>query len=292
METVLYGLLSALCLGSADFAARVTSRAIGVGASLLTSLSIACLLISAWLLTSSERLPLAAFLDLRTIAYGAFTTLMTLMLYLGLARGPVSVVATLVAAHPVGVVLYHVASGSSLSAMQGLGIVGAITGGVITGYAAAESGPATQATRRFVTTTVSIAIIASLAYVGMVLAGQATKQAYGALPALRGGKLISLAGLLVAPVALRPRPQPGFAVPRMLPWLALQGALDAGGYFFLFKGTASVGAPVVVVLSATFGAVTCVLARVVLREAIQPLQWFGIILATLSAAALSWAGAG
>lgn len=291
METVVYGLLSALCLGSADFTARVTSRAVGVGASLLISLGIACVLISTWLLTSGERLPLGAFLDVRTIGYGVFTSLMTLMLYWGLARGPVSVVATIVAAHPVGVVLYHVASGSPLGPVQGLGILGAIAGGVITGYAAAESGLASQATRRFVVTTAAIAIAASLAYVGMVLTGQATQQAYGALPALWGGKLISLVVLLLAPVNLRPRFEAGWTPWRVLPLLALQGALDAGGYFFLFKGSVSVGAPVVVVLSATFGVVTCVLARIVLRESIRPLQWFGIALTTLAAATLTWADA-
>ena len=113
MPPVIGGSLSALLLGSSDFVGRFTTRAMGAPAALLGVLVTGCLLLSGvvWLLD----LPLAAggprgwwLVALN----GAATTVMTLLLYAGLARGPVSLVAPIVASHPALVVAFYVALGA------------------------------------------------------------------------------------------------------------------------------------------------------------------------------------
>jgi drug/metabolite transporter (DMT)-like permease len=69
--------------------------------------------------------------------------------------------------------------------------------------------------------------------------------------------------------------------------VSAQGVLDAAGYLFLFAGSGGAHAEIAAVTSSTFGAVTTLLARFILREAISVRQWLGIVLVFLGVAALS-----
>ena len=74
---------------------------------------------------------------------------------------------------------------------------------------------------------------------------------------------------------------------RWWPFLLAQGMLDAGGYLFLFAGSRGEGAEIAAVTASAFGAVTVVLARVVLREAMSAPQWAGIALVFAGVAVLT-----
>ena len=100
MNAVLFGLFTAVCWGCADFVARFTGRAVGPDVALagmlvasavpLTLLAVAT---SAPLIQSFAAWPLI-------LATGLAVMAATLLLYAGLARGPIGMVAPIAGAYP------------------------------------------------------------------------------------------------------------------------------------------------------------------------------------------------
>ncbi|RAV76562.1 DMT family transporter [Aerococcus loyolae] len=288
MEAALFGILSALSLGTADFTARFTSRAFGVGRALLFSLALECGLLTLWASASGLRLETSWIASPAMLLYGASSTVMTLLLFWGLSRGPVSVVAPIVGAHPVLVVLLRTVTGGTISMPQALAGMVTLTGTALVGIFSRDHQSREASGNPALSGSIAIATLASFAYVAMVLSGQSAKHEFGALETLWAGKLVSLCCLLLTPVWFRaagPGPRPNR---RWFLLLALQGAMGAAGYLFLFEGSRAEGPPVVIVLSSTFAAVTVILARFVIRERISPLQWAGVAMVTLGTAWLTW----
>ena len=134
-------------------------------------------------------------------------------------------------------------------------------------------------------TTIFIALGSSVAYAALILAGQQAVPVYGDFQTLWFGRLVSLATLALIFLARREAPYLPFA---WWPFLIFQGLCDAGGYLALFAGSYGSGAEVAAVTASTFGAVTVLLARFILREHITPAQWAGIVLVFAGVVMLSW----
>jgi len=75
---------------------------------------------------------------------------------------------------------------------------------------------------------------------------------------------------------------------RWWPFLALQGLLDSAAYVALFTAAGQPGAEMAVVVSSGFSAVTVLLARFILREAMSWAQWAGIVAIIGGVALLSY----
>jgi drug/metabolite transporter (DMT)-like permease len=278
MTPGLFGGISALCLGTADFMGRFSSRAIDHHNALLGMLVAGSVALTVWVVL------FAGFPSLEGLSFwwilinGIATTIMTLLLYLGLARGPVSVVAPIVTAHPVLVILYYALwHGNQLAPAQIFAIAGTVAGTIVVArYASAEDTVgADNGSLNDIKSTVVIALGSSVAYAVLIVAGQAAAEVHGQTHTLWMGRLVSLAFLLLLFGLRRRRP----TIPmRWWPFLCIQGLLDVGGYIALFTGSYGPGKEVVTVVAATFGAVTVILARIILKESISMPQWLGIIL--------------
>lgn len=274
----MFGGVSAVCLGTADFMGRFSSRAIDHHNALLGMLIAGSTLMTAWVIWSAGLPSWRGLSMVWVVVNGVATMVMTLMLYLGLARGPVSVVAPIVAAHPVLVIFFYVVwHQTAPSPLQAIAMAITIIGTFLVAWSAdknaVESKTATSSAA-FVGT-VSIAICSCIAYAVLIVAGQTAAQIYGQVHTLWMGRLVSLVFLLLLFAARRRTPSIPF---RWWPFVAAQGLLDAGGYIALFAGSLGSGKDTVAVVAATFGVVTVLLARVVLKEVIGVLQWFGILL--------------
>jgi drug/metabolite transporter (DMT)-like permease len=77
---------------------------------------------------------------------------------------------------------------------------------------------------------------------------------------------------------------------RWWPFLGAQGLLDAGGYLALFAGSTGEGQAIAAVAGSGFGAVTVLLACLVLKERMSLLQWLGIALVFGGVAVLAGQG--
>ena len=130
IEAVILGLGAAACLGSSDFLARFTSLRLGARCSLhlrrddrLNSddglrRAVRC-----------RNLSFSAHGLILSTLHGASVVAMSVMLYAALARGPISLAVPIVAAHPVLVLLYELAAGTSkLSLQQGFAAALVISG--------------------------------------------------------------------------------------------------------------------------------------------------------------------
>jgi len=280
MTPALWGAICALSLGGADFLARFTSRGLGAANALLGMLLVGAALLTLYMAVAGPPLAWSAGAAWSLVANGVATTAMTLLLYMGLARGPVSVVMPIVAAHPALVVAFAVvAQGARPGAFGWAAMAGTILGAVLVAASAEHGGgrgedePAFDPRR--LRGTIVIAVLASLCYALLLIAGQAAIPAYGELHTLWLGRLVSIATLLLLFAARREAPR----LPvRWWPLVTVQGLLDAGGWLALFAGSGGPGSEVAAVAGSGFGAVTVLLAWLVLRERIGPVQWLGIIL--------------
>ncbi|HXV24791.1 MAG TPA: DMT family transporter [Alphaproteobacteria bacterium] len=274
MNAALWGSFSALALGGADFVARFSSRAIGPANALFGTLLAGSIILSLWVwLTKHPMVWDVSGLWLLAIN-GVSTTIMTLLLYTALARGPVSVVAPIVASYPALVLMLAVLLGFSPSLAQWAAVALTIIGVLIVAGAATQY-ENDRGDRRELIGTIFLSILSCLFYAALVSSGQAAVPIYGDVQTLWMGRLISLASIsliIVFPAERRNLDRAWWPV------LGAQGVLDAGGYLFLFAGSAEEDAAIAAVTGSTFGVVTTLLARFVLKERIALLQWAGIVL--------------
>jgi drug/metabolite transporter (DMT)-like permease len=278
MNAALWGAVCALNLGTADFMARFSSQALGYRNALFGVFVAGVTVLTgyvAWVQPAMVWTWDGAWL---VALHGLAITAMTLLLYLGLARGPVTVVAPIVAAHPALVLLLEVALGARPSWLQWAAMLATILGVIVVAYGAEEEDTAEDSAHggvsaAYLKVSIAIAVAASLCYAVLVSAGQHAVPVYGQLQTMWLGRLVSLGGLLLVFLALRERPR---VTARWWPYVILQGLLDTGGYLALLAGSGGPRQEISAVTASTFGAVTTLLAYFILRERIVAVQWAGL----------------
>ena len=281
MGQIFWGALSATSLGTADFLAGVTSRTLGYVSALFWVYIVSCIGLTAYVLITGLPLTIAADGQWSIILFGAMNTVAMLMLYKALARGPLSVAAPIVAAHPVFVVMFAFAIGSRPGSTQWLGIVLATLGAIMIARAATND----SVSNRF--PTVILTTGACLAYAVLIIAGQHAVSIHGEVHTLWLGRITALITLVMFLGVKRTKvTSPG----RWWPLLCIQGTLDFGGLLFLFFGSHGEHAEITAVVASLFGAITVLLARIILKERMSRFQWSGVVLVFLGVACLSWAG--
>ena len=287
MDAASWGALSALSFGSADFIARFTGRHIGVEKALLGVLVIGIVPMTLYLGFASDALVWPGLAGGALIlVYGVLMALATLLLYEGLARGPITVVAPVVAAHPALVVLLAVLMGRTPDPLQWTAIAVVLAGALITARFASEAAEGEETLTR---ATLIIAVAACCSYAGVVAAGQAVAPQLGGAVTGWAGRLVAIAALLVY-IGFAPT-RPKLPAPRMpfLLLLGVQGVLDAGGHVLLLAGSHGENPEIAAVTASCFGAVTTLLAFFILRERVNAAQWSGIGLVFVGVAVLATA---
>ena len=285
MDPALWGAITAAGWGTGDFVARYTSRAMG-----------SLVALSGMLLISGIGLTLLVWDDLAAltwhplggplaIAGGIGITFATLLLYWGLARGPVTVVAPISACYPAYAMLIAVARGAQPGIAQWVAGAVVLAGAIVVARFAAEDTGENSYSHDHVRKSALIGVAAGIAFAATVLVAQEATTFYGELPNLWIARWVGLACLLLVLAVRRQRPR---LPARWWPFLALQGLLDSVAYVALFAPSGQPGAEIAVVVSSGFSAVTVVLARFILREAMTGPQWAGIAAIVGGVAALSY----
>jgi drug/metabolite transporter (DMT)-like permease len=286
MTAVLLGIAAALSWGFADFAARFTGRAVGPTLATLAMLTISAGAITLYLgwegAAMDWRWPSLLLPTLSGVGIAAAT----LLLYYGLATGPVTIVSPIAGSYPALVVGFEVLTGFRPSLAQWCAMAVTLIGVVVVARAGghfSESGRFSSAAMRQAT---FAAIGACLMFAVGVVAGQQAVPDQGELGTLWISRIVSMLVVLVVVAARRERPV--FAW-RWLPLLTAQGLLDGGAYLAIFAGSAGDGAAIVAVVSSGFGVVTTLLGRLFLAERVTAVQWLGIALVFGGVAVLSGA---
>jgi len=288
MNAALWGSLSSACLGAADFMGRFSGRAIGPTLTYGAVLVVGVILSTACIVIGGIEIPLSPYGWTMAILQGVSVSIMCILLYAGLARGPVAIVAPIVAAHPALVLAINVAMGLRPGLSEWTAIAAILIGGLLIARSAGShpqfSGAGGGAEMR---TTILIALGSCLAYVAIVLTSQAAAPAIGELQTLWISRCAGLAFVVLVLLAQRTP----FTVPRSwLPFVGLQGILDALGYLTFLVGATSASPHIAMVIASTFSVFTVFLAKIFLKEPISAQQWMAIALITLGTAALAGHG--
>ncbi|MEQ9349557.1 MAG: DMT family transporter, partial [Alphaproteobacteria bacterium] len=219
---------------------------------------------------------------------GVGIMLATLLLYGALARGPVTLVAPIVASYPVVVLLIAVVLGQRPSPLQWAAMALVMAGVVAVSRAGGRLAAIAVERPGEVRRTVLMALASSCGFGIAISAAQAAVPVYGDLQTVWAGRAISLLAILMLFAGRWRRPVVSAA---WWPLVMLQGLLDSGAYLALFAGSSGAGAAIAAVVASAFGVVTVLLARVFLREAMSPLQWAGTAVVFAGVAVLTLAGA-
>ncbi len=282
MNPALWGTVTALSWGSADFIARFTGRALGVEIALFGMLAVGSVTMSLWVWLAGAPLVWRGDGLGWVVGAGVAITVGTLLLYSALVRGPVAVAAPISASYPVLIVAGEFALGTRPSALQWAAIAATMLGVWIVargGGAALDSAAA-----RGLAPTVLRALGSAVAFAAALFCAREAVAVYGEIETVWLARLVSLACVMAILVVRRGRPR---LPARWWPPVAAQGLLDTFAYVALFTGAAGEGAVLAAVASSAFGVVTVILARIVLREAIGAAQWGGIALVSGGVAVLA-----
>ncbi len=282
MISALFGLASALSLGGADFMARFSARALGAPLTYGFVLLVGALGATLWLIASGAGLTWSPLGNGFAVAHGIFVAVMCILLYVALARGPIAVVAPIVAAHPALVLLGNVLAGVRPSALQWAAMIAILGGGIaITRSATSETDRADAERNRV---TLLIAIGASVAYAAIFLTAQVSTPLIGALQTMWVGRCTGLLFIVLILFVQGVRPRVPAA---WLPFVSLQAGLDSAGYFTLLAGANSAQPHITLIVASGFSVVTVLLARIVINESVSKTQWAAIGLIAVGTALLT-----
>jgi drug/metabolite transporter (DMT)-like permease len=283
MTAGLWGSVTAVSWGTSDFIARFSGRAVGHHAALFGMLLTGSILLSLWVWFADASLVWATDRLWLIGLSGLSIMLATLWLYQGLARGPISIVSPIVGSYPALIIVFAVIAGLRPSLVQWAAMAATMLGVAIVARSADNFADPTGSSSRDLQATVMISLASATAFAIGVFAAQLAVPIYGEVQTTWLSRLTSLAALLLLLLG-RGRPH---IPPRWWPAVISQGCFDTGGYLALYAGSHGEGSEIAAVTASAFGAVTTLLAWILLREPIGWVQWLGIALVFIGVAVLS-----
>ncbi|AXI47150.1 EamA/RhaT family transporter [Sulfitobacter sp. SK012] len=271
MSALTLGLIAAFCWGLHDVLVRRVSQNTPLMASLLVVL-VAGTLFQMGLMVSTGGF---ASVSLKSAglatASGIFFLIASLGLYGAFQRGPVRLVAPIIASYPILSVAWAAASGVSISTLEWLAVLAIIAGVSVVAALADDGETEVPAKGR----TVIYAVIAACGFAGTFALGQMATSMDHDLPIVLITRLVAIA-LLVGLMIARTLPfNPGR---RAMPVLVLMGCLDGIALICVLSAGGLPDAQYAAVASSVFGLLTIVMAWAFLKERMTPTQWGGCLL--------------
>ncbi|RLJ97210.1 DMT family transporter [Ruegeria conchae] len=271
MSALALGLLAALCWGFHDLAVRYISQSVSVIAALMAVLVAGALLQFGLVAIWAGFAPMSAKAVSYAVVAGGFYLLAGLSMYAAFQRGPVRLVAPLVASYPVLSVTLAIWRGSEVSIWQWLAII-AIGVGVSIVSTQSDDGTEYPATGP----TIAFSILAAIGFAATFALGQYAAELGDEFIVSLIGRLTAIPVLAAIAIASRKSLWPGA---RALPLLCLMGALDAVAILCVVSAGRLPNAQYASVAASIFGLLTVVLAWAILREEMAFFQWLGCIIA-------------
>lgn len=272
MSALTLGLVAALCWGIHDITIRYLSRSVPLLAALLVVLIVGAAFQLAALVITGHGFAMPATALALSLAAGVAFLVASLGLYFAFQRGPVRLVAPLIASYPILSMGFALAAGASVTLFHGLAVL-AIVAGV--GIVAALSDDSDDDTPP-IGPTIALSLIAAAGFAGTFKLGQLAALSGPELPTTMIARLTALA-LLIALITARRAPfWPG---KRALVPLVIMGVLDGIALMAVISAAPLPNPQYAAVTSSTFGLLTIVLAWAFLRERMSAPQWAGCLLA-------------
>lgn len=272
MSALTLGLLAALCWGFHDLAVRYVSQSVSIIASLMAVLVSGAVLQFALVAGWAGFSPISATALTYAIVAGGFYLLAGLSMYAAFQRGPVRLVAPLVASYPVLSVCIAIWRGSEVSLWHWLAIIAIGVGVSIVAARSEGEGPDYPPPGP----TILFSLLAAIGFATTFALGQYATELSDEFTVSLIGRLTAIPALAVIAFAARKTLWPGL---RALPLLCTMGALDAVAILSVVSAGGLPNAQYASVAASVFGLLTVVLAWAILKERMVPLQWLGCLIA-------------
>ncbi|WP_120634265.1 DMT family transporter [Ruegeria sp. EL01] len=272
MSALALGLLAAMCWGVHDLAVRYISQSVSVIASLMAVLVFGAMLQFGLVVALRDFGPQTSTAVSYAILTGGFYLLAGLSMYTAFQRGPVRLVAPLVASYPVLSVILAIWRGSAVTAGHWLAVI-AIGIGVSIVAARSESNEANYPAAG---PTIVLSLLAAIGFAAAFALGQYATELSDEFTVSLIGRITAILALALIAIASRKSIWPGM---RALPLLCLMGVLDAVAILSVVAAGGLPNAQFASVAASVFGMLTVVLAWAVLKETMASSQWFGCVIA-------------
>jgi drug/metabolite transporter (DMT)-like permease len=275
MNAALLGLVGALSWGVHDFLARFPSRKLGPTNTTFLVTAAGLVALSLWVLLDGTPGHIVWASSWLAAVAGIFSALATLALFTALTLGPVSIVAPIAGAFPAPALLFAVIAGVRPTMIEWLAMAAVLAGVALVSQSGERHQAAGAIAPGMLKSVVGFSLLAGFSFAVSLTAGQAGAPVLGSIETAWLARVVAL--VTIALVYLKPSvkwQQPG----RWLPFLSLMGALDVLALTTIIAAGHMPNPAIATVVASAFSAVSVVLARVVLKEIIVPIQLVGMVM--------------
>lgn len=272
MSALSLGLIAALCWGFHDICVRFLSQKTPITACLFVVLVTGLMFHTGLMVVTDgfEAVPTAAIWP--SLIAGVFFVIASFGLYAAFERGPVRLVAPVIAAYPILSVGVAAWQGELITALQ-WGAVIAIVAGVA--LVAALSDTSTDASPPK-GPTLLYAGVSAIGFAGTFAFGQHAADLSTEMPTTLITRVLAV-GLTAAVILIARKPVwPGM---KAIPLLITMGIADGIALLCVLSAGTLPNAQYAAVTSSMFGLLTIILAWILLKERMTHLQWGGCVLA-------------
>lgn len=282
MLALLIGLFAALCWSFHDLVARILASAIGPYRMAMATLLVGSVLLSIFVLWTSDIAHASSATLMLVVALGVVYGVAVSSLFMAFSLAPVAIVGPFTAGYPALVVLWGIYNGALPTPLQFLAIIAILMGAIFVGRSGEGLGSVAKGK---ILQLIVFCALACICFATAIVLGQKATPALGEFTVTFLSRFP--AALVLLPFAWREQPLEhriglkawgGIAVMALLDVSAVS-AINFMGYL-PFKELGAMG------ISA-YGAVSVLLAMILLKERVARWQWFGIALIVAGVATLA-----
>lgn len=272
MNTLVLGLIAALCWGFHDICVRFLSQKVAISAAIFTVLLTGLMFHSGLTLISGEFQALPVRAIWLSLGAGVFFVIATYGLYYAFQRGPVRLVAPLIASYPILSVTIATLQGQAVGLYQWVAVIAIIIGVAIVAMLSDTSEDDTPPKGR----TVLYALVAAIGFAGTFALGQTAAEISHEIPSTLVTRILTVALVTAIILIWKQAFWPGKSA---LPWLIAMGVADGIALLCVLSAGRMANPQYASVTSSMFGLITIVLAWLILKERMSATQWGGCLIA-------------
>lgn len=266
------GLIAAFCWGLHDIAIRYLSRSVPLLAALFVVLCVGALFQLTAILILGGGFFVSGTGVLLSLGAGVAFLIASLGLYYAFERGPVRLVAPIIASFPILSLFYAVASGRTVTPAQGLAVLAIVVGVGLVAALSDQSDDDIPPIKR----TIILSLVSAFGFATTFKLGQLAADLSGELPTTLVARLTALSLLTGVIMMRRATFWPGRKA--LLPLVGM-GILDGVALLSVLSAGKMPNPEYASVTSSMFGLLTILLAWTFLKERMTPPQWSGCLIA-------------
>lgn len=272
MSALFLGLIAALCWGFHDICVRFLSQKTPITGCIFVVLTTGLIFHLGLMTITGGFQPITSQAIWLSLAAGVFFVIATFGLYFAFQRGPVRVVAPLIAAYPILSVAWATLNGTAISPLQWVAVLAIVIGVAVVAALSDTSNDEAPP----LGPTVLYSLIAAVGFAGTFALGQMAADLTHEMPSTLVTRVLAVSLTALILVVAK---QPFWPGKSAMPWLIAMGCADGVALWCVLSAGALPDAQYASVASSMFGLLTIVLAWAFLKERMTLPQWGGCILA-------------